>query len=75
MQRKTLEHTTLNGMSPANPSLEEEEAERVEEPAEGMEDTRRTWSSKSSKQSSYDLTETEAAYKGLHGSYIRYPAY
>lgn len=61
-----LWNTALNEIFPSNPSLKgsgnpmEEEAEGVRE-TKGMEDTRKTRPHKIPEQSSYELTETEAA--------------
>lgn len=66
---ETLEHTSLNEMSPSNPPLQgsgnsvEEEAEG-EWKSEGMSETRKTKPPRSNENSSYELTKTEAAGTG-----------
>ena len=69
IESETLGHRALNEISPPNPShlssenAKEEESEGVVE-TEGMEDTRRTRSSKTIEQRSCELTVIEAAITG-----------
>lgn len=60
---------TLNWRSLTVPSpWRSEEGEEREQESERMENMGRIWSTKSTKQDSYGLTDTEAASRGLQGS-------
>lgn len=73
MKRESLEHTSLNAMSPSNPSPQslgnpvEEEAGVWDTGDEGLQNR----PSKPTKQGSYDFTETEVAGTGTTWVYTR----